>query len=111
MSNNEAGNDITLAEVLEFLKDNMVMDSDFDEFKKTVTTKDDLKAIEKRFDSLDARLFEFQSELEDIKDKLSKIEMRLKEDTDALADDILELRGRVSRLEQQLGIQFAAHSV
>lgn len=109
-------NETTLDDVMGFLKDHMVTKEESENFAtkddlknfatkddlKNFATKDDLRAME---DRVMARLSEFQFELEDIKAKLGLIETRLKEDTDALAGEVVKLKKRVAILEQQLGIR------
>lgn len=114
--NNVDNKEVTNAEILEFLREHMVMKEDAatkDDLKVFVTkedlknfvTKEDLKVTE---DRIMARLSEFQAELEDIKIKLAAIESKLHEDTNALNDvlitEVAGLKKRVAFLEQKLGL-------
>lgn len=98
MDNNTTNHDVTNADILEFLRENMVMKEDFDVRIGKVDTK---------LESLDARLAEIQLEIENIKSRLDTIEKTLKDDTDALASEVVQLKKRVAVLEQQLGVQRA----
>ena len=125
---NNANQEVTTADILEFLKENMVMKEDFDKVGGNVDglkvnvdgLKEDMtglkssvdglrKEMNTKLESLDSRLVEFQTELEDIKIKLFAIETRLKEDTDALNSllftEVGNLKKRVAFLEQKLGLQ------
>ena len=123
--------EVTTADILEFLKEHMVMKEDFDKVEGNVDglkgdmigmigLKEEMTGLKRSVDgfrqemntkleSLDSRLVEFQTELEDIKIKLSAIETRLKEDTDALNSmlltEVAQLKKRVMFLEQKLGLQ------
>ena len=100
----------TLNEVMEFLKDNMVTKEDTNNF----TTKDDLVVLENRLttridakiDALDNKmtmeLRSIQTELDDIKLSLARLEQRTREDSDSGMSSILDLRRRVQELEQQV---------
>ncbi|KKW17529.1 MAG: hypothetical protein UY58_C0002G0015 [Candidatus Magasanikbacteria bacterium GW2011_GWA2_50_22] len=89
----DQNNNATTGEVLDFLKEHMVMREDFEEFKTNT---------DKKFDSIEARLFEIQNELQDIRKSLEALERRTKEDADAVSQDIIELRKRVDFLEAQV---------
>lgn len=119
--------DATTNDIMEFLKEHMVVKADFDTRFKGVDTRLDgidtrldgvdarlngidtrLNKMDVKLESLDSRFAEFQLEIEDIKIKLSAIETRLKEDTDALNNvlitEVAGLKKRVMFLEQKLGL-------
>ena len=105
MDGQEANNhEITNADILEFLKDHMVMNEDFKDEMKKVDERFQQVATKKDIERLDARLVEMQRELEEIRTRLDDIEQRLKDDTDALAKEVVQLRKRVTVLEQKLGL-------
>ncbi len=64
-----------------------------------MATKEDLKEMEVL---LNVKIAEIQIELEAIGSKLEILEKRVKEDTDAVVKDVLELRRRLSALEEQV---------
>ena len=80
-------------EVLHFMQDNMVMREEFDEFKIIMET---------RLTSIESELITIRSELNNIKNRLEKLERRTKEDSDAYARDILDLKQRVRELERSI---------
>jgi chromosome segregation ATPase len=67
-----------------------------------MATKEDLRRVEDRLDSIDSKIAKIQSDLEDIKRDLERLEKRTKEDADVAAKDILELRQRVESLEEKI---------
>jgi len=67
-----------------------------------MATKDDLKRVEDRLDSIDSNIAKIQSDLEDIRQKLDNISLRTKDDDDAVVKDIFALRRRVDALETQI---------
>ncbi|OGH72284.1 MAG: hypothetical protein A2921_00245 [Candidatus Magasanikbacteria bacterium RIFCSPLOWO2_01_FULL_43_20b] len=81
-------------ETVNFIKDNAVTKDEFNEFKEEVNG---------RFDNLESELRSIRIELIDINRCLDQLEKRTKEDSDAHASDILELRQRVQMLERQVG--------
>ncbi|MDP3245195.1 MAG: hypothetical protein Q8M83_06095 [bacterium] len=107
-------NEVTTNEIMEFLKEHMVMKEDFDSFRGDFNVlksdfnvlKNDFESFkgntEKRFDSIDASLFEIRQELQSIRERLDALDLRTKEDADAEMQDILELRRRVELLEKQI---------
>lgn len=99
-------NGATLDDVMGFLKENMVMNEDFQSFKKGVDEK--FQGMNVKLESLDTRLAEMQSELQDIKVRLDAIEKRIKEDVDAVVLEVQKLKARVMVLEQQLSRQQAS---
>ena len=118
MVENSAHNEITNSDVMEFLKEHMVMNEDFQGFKKNVDEQ--FKQVDERFqqvatkkdiEGFDARLAEIQLEIESVKSRLDDIEQRLKDDTDALAIEVQDLRKRVIMLEKQFGIHRSAQMV
>ena len=80
-------------ETVNFIKDNAVTKDEFNEFKNEVNG---------RFDTLESELRSIRIELTDIKSRLDQLEKRTKEDSDAHASDVLELRQRVQILERQV---------
>ncbi|MDP3985173.1 MAG: hypothetical protein Q8P82_00255 [bacterium] len=92
--------EVTTNELLEFLQENMLTKEDAKQF----ATKDDLKNLE---DRLAIRFSVIEQEIADIKTKLTDIENRLKEDTDALVLEVEKLKERVAVLELQLKTQHA----
>lgn len=91
-------NNVTTDEILEFLKENMVMKEDFDglkgefgEFRKEI--KGEIKEIR-------LILYEIQKELEEIRYRLDNLEKRTREDADALAKDVIELHRRLGIAEE-----------
>lgn len=83
-------NNVTPAEILEFLKDNMVVKEDF---------QSEMGALKEQMESGFARI---ELELEGIKRDLEELSKRTKEDADALAGDYLKLKQRVDALEAQV---------
>jgi len=67
-----------------------------------LATKEDMKRVEDRLDSIDSKISAIQSELEDIRQKLSTLSLRTKDDDDAVVKDIFALRRRVDALETQI---------
>ena len=67
-----------------------------------MATKDDLKRVEDRLDSIDSKIAAVQSELEDIRQKLNTISLRTKDDDDSVVKDIFALRRRIDALETQV---------
>ncbi len=100
--------EVTNTEIFEFLQEHMVVKEDL----KNLATKEDIRKLDekfdKRFESMESRLIEFQTELADIKLKLSAIETKLHEDTNALNSllftEVGVLKKRVMFLEQKLGL-------
>ena len=90
MTNNH---DATTNDIMEFLKEHMVM-------------KEDFRKFEEKFDS---RFSELQAEIEDIKLRLDAMEKKLHEDTNALNavlfTEVGSLKKRVAFLEQKLGMK------
>ena len=128
--------EVTSADILEFLQEHMVVKEDLKEFAtkedlKEFATKEDLKdlatkedirkldekfearfeKVDKRLESIDSRLVEFQTELEDIKIQLAAVEKKLHEDTNALNSllfsEVSNLKKRVAFLEQKFGLKTA----
>src|SRR3989338_10173128 len=98
---NDNNQEVSSADILEFLQEHMVVKDDLKDF----STKEDLKELklelkedirkldekfDKRFDSIESRLVEFQTELEDIKIQLAAVEKKLHEDTNALNSLLLD---------------------
>lgn len=117
---NDNNQEVSSADILEFLQEHMVVKDDLKDF----STKEDLKELklelkedirkldekfDKRFDSIESRLVEFQTELEDIKIQLAAVEKKLHEDTNALNSllfsEVGGIKKRVAFLEQKLGLQ------
>ena len=117
---NDNNQEVSSADILEFLQEHMVVKDDLKDF----STKEDLKELklelkedirkldekfDKRFDSMESRLVEFQTELEDIKIQLAAVEKKLHEDTNALNSllfsEVGGIKKRVAFLEQKLGLQ------
>ncbi len=67
-----------------------------------MATKDDLKRVEDRLDSIDSKIAAVQSELENIRQKLNTISLRTKDDDDSVVKDIFALRRRIDALETQV---------
>jgi len=61
-----------------------------------------LDGIDVRLDSIEEKISRIELDLADIKDRLEKLEIRTKEDTDAYVGDILDLKARVAAMEKQL---------
>lgn len=77
----------------------------------TLIVKESFEKVDKRFDAVDSRLdhidshiFAIRQELEDIRHRLESLEQATKEDTDAFAKDILELRSRLTAAEKQIAV-------
>gem|GEM_PF-2981635 len=107
--NSSQNNDITIAELLRFLQENMLTKEESKNFAtkddlKNFATKDDLRALEIKmeqgFSAINTRLDGIDKELEDIKAHLARVEKMAKEDADAAAKEILNLKQRVSMLEK-----------
>ncbi|MEK7653143.1 MAG: hypothetical protein AAB358_01520 [Patescibacteria group bacterium] len=89
-----------LTEIVLFIKDNMVMKSEFNEFKQEMH---EFKfETEKELHELSWAVKNLSSEVADIKRELENISIRSKEDADAEAMEIVSLRRRVEFLEDQL---------
>lgn len=73
---------------------------------KDMATKQDLKEMEekmnKRFDSIEVRLATIQNDLDDVRRQLNELQKNTFADTDAFAQDILELRKRLDRAETEI---------
>lgn len=109
--NNTANDDVTISELLEFLKDNMATKDDIKQIWDNMATKDDLKTLQQkmeqgfaqteiRFSEVSTRFDGVDKELEDIKAHLARVEKMAKEDADAAAKEIVSLKQRVSVLEK-----------
>ena len=100
----------TTNEIMEFLQENMVTKGDLKNELNNFATKEDLSALEKRFDrkidaldnKLTIELRSISNDLDEIKTRLTKLEKRTLEDADAAAKDVLELRQRIDALERQV---------
>ncbi|OGF20823.1 hypothetical protein A2316_01815 [Candidatus Falkowbacteria bacterium RIFOXYB2_FULL_38_15] len=57
--------------------------------------------IENRLDSIESRLVEIQRDIQSLRHQLEGLEKRTKEDTDALANDVVEFCKRLDVLEKQ----------
>mgnify|MGYP001563306681 CR=1 FL=1 len=98
--------DITLYEVMEFLKDNMVTKGEFGVLQKDVTDiKQDVVVIKQDISEIKIRLDNIENELEDIKASIAKLEKKTQEDDDAVISEIENLKKRVSFLEQELKVR------
>ena len=67
-----------------------------------MVTKDDLKKVEDRLDSIDSNIAKIQSDLEDIRHKLDTLSLRTKDDDDSVVKDIFALQRRIDALETQV---------
>lgn len=71
-----------------------------------MSTKQDIKELEekmnKRFDSIDARLSMIENDLKDVDQRLNELQKNTLADTNAFAQDILELRKRLDRAETEI---------
>lgn len=76
------------------------MDKKFEELQQEM--RNGFARVDRRFDSIEARLDRVENELIDIKASIEKLEKRTREDSDAGAKDFLTLKNRVAKLEQQL---------
>ena len=64
-------------------------------------TKEDLRNMETRFC---ARFSAIENELADIRLELEKLSKRVKEDTDALASDVVKMRQKLNVLEKEVNM-------
>ncbi len=85
----------TFKELKEFLEETMVTKDDL----KDLVTKDDIRVLR---DELISEINGIKVELEDIKQSLDRLEKRTRQDADAEAKDILDLKRRVDELEKQI---------
>lgn len=67
MADNNQNTETTPADILDFLKEHMVMKEDFEEVKSDVSTLKENMATKMDVAALEARFSEFQLELEGIK--------------------------------------------
>lgn len=95
------------SETVNFIKDNAVTKQEFEEFKTDVNKH--FGRVEQRLENIESELRSINMELADIKSRLDHLEKRTKEDSDAHASDILELRQRVQMLERQVKQLQPAH--
>ncbi|MEK9183143.1 MAG: hypothetical protein AAB849_01390 [Patescibacteria group bacterium] len=110
----QKNNEVTTSEILDFLKDNMVIKEEFTKFEKEVGERFDrvdvrldkvenrLDGVEGRLDSIENRLIFLEKEIADIKFDLKKLSERTLEDADAHAKDILDLQKRVEKMEKEM---------
>lgn len=101
-----AKNEVTTNEILDFLKENMVVKEEFEERMTGVEgrisgVENRLTGVENRLDSLEQSFARFEVELKDVKEALRRLEKMVKEDTDALAGEVDNLRARVAVLEKK----------
>lgn len=104
-------------EMFEFLQENMVTKAEFNEFKDEMYSfkdemysfKDEMYSFKDEMYSFksdtESRLTSIQNELEDINKRLDDLERRTKEDADAYAADIDDLRRRIAYLEKIANVQ------
>lgn len=88
----------------------------FDETAKKIEVDKRFELVDKRFDDIEAQIADVKEEirqmrmeikqiwnkLEEIEQKLERISQTSKEDVDAIASDILDLRQRIGFLENQI---------
>ncbi|MBI4692005.1 MAG: hypothetical protein HY773_00970 [Candidatus Terrybacteria bacterium] len=88
----------------------------FDETAKKVDVDKRFEQVDKRFDKIEAELTDIKGEiyqmraeikqiwnkLEEIEQKLERISQTSKEDVDAIASDVLDLKQRIGFLENQI---------
>ncbi len=91
----------TINELMEFLAENMVTKQEFSETIKSVRSEM-ATGFEELRTEMTAGFRMIREELDDIKNRLEKLEKRTLEDADASARDVLELRQRVDMLEKQV---------
>ena len=91
----------TINELIEFLAENMVTKQEFSETIKSVRSEM-ATGFEELRTEMTAGFRMIREELDDIKNRLEKLEKRTLEDADASARDVLELRQRVDMLEKQV---------
>ena len=114
------GQEVTLNELMEFLKENMVMNHDFENFKDEMYQfkdemyqfkdemyrfKDEMYGFRDEMygfrEEVYARFDRLESEIKDIKASLKALEQKTKEDDDVLLNEIIKLKQRVSIVEQK----------
>jgi predicted nuclease with TOPRIM domain len=99
--------DVTINELMEFLQENM-------------TTKEDLSVLDKRMDGMEkrmdgmdkrmengfaeilGRLDRIEADLDEVKSRLARLEQKVQEEGTMYAGEVVDLRKRVSILEQQV---------
>lgn len=110
-SNGQNNNEVTNGEILEFLKEHMVMKEDFEERSGVVDKK--FVKIDERFVKIDEKLVKLEEkmdngfadlklELEGIKQAIEKIDTRTLTDDNAMNAEIIKLKQRVEALEKKL---------
>lgn len=100
--------EVTTDEIMEFLQEHVVTKEDLRETEKRLDGRMD--RLENRMDHLEAELALIHQDLSDIKARLDRLEKRTKEDADASAREVTELRKRVEHLELQVAELHAAHA-
>lgn len=84
-------------DVLHFIQENMVMKDEFQEFKDE--TSANFARLRNEFTT---ELRAIRNELEEVKTRLTQIEQRTMEDSDAMAADNLEFRQKIQQLETRV---------
>lgn len=85
-----------LHDLIDFLKENMVTKTEFEPLKADVAIlKTDVANIYARLDTM-------QTDIDDIKASLKRLEQRTQQDTDAFVHDMIILKKRVTTLEKEL---------
>lgn len=102
-SNGQNNGEVTNGEILEFLKENMVMKEDFDESISKMVEKtgfdEKMSKLEEKMDNGFAGL---KLELEGIKQAIEKFDTRTLTDDNAMNAEIVKLKQRVEALEKKL---------
>ena len=96
-----------LIEIVSYIKDNMAskadtatkeeMNAGFASIRAEMATKSDVKGVYSRLDFI-------SQEIQDIKERLTALELRTKEDDEVIIQDIMGLRERVSLLENRIKV-------
>lgn len=93
-------------EMMEFLVGNMATKDDIADVRRDMATKDDIARLDIKIDSVRDELMQevrsVNSDIEEIKKDLERLEKRIGEDLDIYASDIIDLRTRVKVLERQI---------
>lgn len=95
MSRDTNTNDIL--DSLVFIKDHMLT-------KDEGATKDDVRALDRRFDSLETQLAHIKAELRDIRTRLESLEQQLASHA-GYAKEIDHALERIARIEKHLGLE------
>lgn len=101
----------SIAETVNFIKDNAAMQSDMDASFDAVDKRfENLhQEMNERFDGVAMDIRAIRADIADIKTRLTALEKRTIEDANAAAKEILELKERLEKVERQVTQLQQAH--